>query len=147
MLEREEKKYFRSKIIDKDLYDQITQVMSPYLTDDKLIMLSHPWSTQKNESMKNLVAAYVPKTKNFSGIMYLQTRVDIAAGVLSSGYLGFWTRVFHKLGLGMDDKFAATIVAQDKKKERRGRFSRLLEVRQSGGRCTTKNSVKHPSNK
>ena len=48
--------------------------------------------------------------------MSLQTRVGIAAAVQSLGYQEFWTRVFRKLGLDMDDAFASSLKAHDRKK-------------------------------
>ena len=117
--EKQESKYFRSKIIHKDLYDQITAAMAPYLTDTNLCMLSHPWSTQKNEAMNTSVASYAPKSKNFAGTISLKTRVGIAAGVQSLGYLKFWTRVFDELGLEMDHEFASSLTARDTKKDKK----------------------------
>ena len=72
---------------------------------------------QKNEAMNNSVAAYAPKTKNFSGTISLKTGVDIAAGVLSLGYFQFWKQVFQELHIEMDDEFATTLLTHDKKKE------------------------------
>ena len=39
--DKEDRKYFRSKTLDKTLYDQITAAMAPYLTGEKLKMLLH----------------------------------------------------------------------------------------------------------
>ena len=114
--EREEGKYFRSKTDNPALYGQLTAAMAPYLADDKLRMLAHRWSTQLNESMNNSVAAYAPKTKNFSGTLSLKTRVSIAAGVLALGYFGFWDQVFDEIGIEMDNTFASSLKARDAKK-------------------------------
>ena len=113
---REEGKYFRSKVDHPILYGQITAAVAPYLAPDKLKMLQHSWSTQKNEAMNNSVAAYAPKVKNFSGTLSLKTRVGIAAGVLALGYFRFWNRVFDALHLDMDSVFATALKARDKKK-------------------------------
>jgi len=67
--EKEEGNYFRCKLEIPTLYGQITSTMISYLAENKLRIMCHPWSTQLNDSMNNLVAAYVPKTKNFSGIL------------------------------------------------------------------------------
>ena len=121
LLEKEEKKYFRSKITDKDPYKQITNVITPYLADENFKILSRPWSTQNIEPMNNPVAAYAPKKQNSSGMMSIKTKVGVAAGVLSLDHLGFWTRIFQYLDLQMDDKFAATLVTRNKKKEKKNR--------------------------
>ena len=93
--------------------------MAPYLTDPKLKMLCHGWSTQKNEAMNNSVASYAPKTKNFNGTLSLKTRVGTAAAVMSLGYHTFWTRVLNELGLEMDDVFESSLMGRDCKKEKK----------------------------
>ena len=82
---KEDSKYFRSKQLDSKLYKQITECLRPYLTDDKLRMLNHPWSTQLNEALNNSISSYAPKTKNFSRTISLITRVGIAAVVQALG--------------------------------------------------------------
>ena len=114
---KEDSKYFRCKIKDKKLYEQITSAMAPYLTDEKLKMLNHPWSTQLNESMNNSVQSYAPKTKTFCRTSSLQTRVGIAAAVMALGYKEFWTSVFAELGIEMDEEFASSLEARDRKKK------------------------------
>ena len=94
--ENEDNKYFLSKVNSPVLYHQITETVAPYLLDDKLKMLNHPWNTQLNESMNNSVASYAPKTKNFNGTISLRTRVGIAAAVMALGYEHFWTRVLRQ---------------------------------------------------
>ena len=110
-------KYFRSKINDQKLYNQITECVRPYLTDDKLRMLNHPWSTKLNEALNNQIASHAPKTKTFCRTMSLKTRVGIAAAVQALGYQEFWTRIFNELGLDMDASFAASLKARDTKKK------------------------------
>ena len=68
---KQEGKYFRCKLTTPKLYGQINTALAPYLTIAKLIMLCHMWSTQLNEAMNNSVAAFAPKTKNFSGTLSL----------------------------------------------------------------------------
>ena len=80
---KEDGKYFRSKIADASLYEQIKEAIAPYLTDDKLKMLAHPWSIQHNEAVNNLVTSNAPKTKNFCGTTSLKTRVGILGAVMS----------------------------------------------------------------
>ena len=61
--EKESNKYFRCKLTHPLLYRQITDAIAPYLTDDKLIMLAHRWSTQLNKALNNSVQAYAPKRR------------------------------------------------------------------------------------
>ena len=116
---KEEGKYFRCKLANPILYGQITAALAPYLVDDKLKMLCHPWSTQLNESMNNSCAAYAPKTKNYCGTISLRTRVGIASGVMALGYRSFWAKVFVELGLDMDSVFESSLNSRDKKKSQK----------------------------
>ena len=113
---KEDSKYFRSKEIDSKLYEQIMECMKPYLTDNKLKMLMHPWSTQLNKAMNTLVSTYTPKTKTLCRTMSLKTRVGIAAAVQGLGYKEFWSRVFQKLGITMDDTFYSLLESRDRNK-------------------------------
>ena len=114
---KEDSNYFRSKISDASLYEQIKESMAPYLQDDKIKMLAHPWSTQLNEAMNNSVASNAPKTKNFCGTTSLLTRVGISGAVMALGYEEFWTRVFTELNLEMDSVFRGTLRTRDVKKD------------------------------
>ena len=113
---KEDSKYFRCKKADSKLYKQLCEAIAPYLTDEKLRMLNHPWSTQLNEAMNNSISSYAPKTKTFCRTMSLLTRVGIAAAIQALGYLKFWTLVFRELGIDMDDAFASSLKARDRKK-------------------------------
>ena len=77
------------------------------------------WSTQPNEAMNNSVAAFAPKTKNFSGTLSLRTRVAIAAGVMALGYEIFWTQVLDELGIEMDAVFRSSLQSRDRKKDKK----------------------------
>ena len=98
--------------------------MKPYLTDDKLKMLMHPWSTQLNEALNNSISSYAPKTKTFCRTMSLLTRVGIAAAVQGLGYSAFWNRVFQELCITMDHAFASSLTARDRKKNRKREYQR-----------------------
>ena len=137
--EKQENKYFWLNITNQKLCKQITKALSPYLTDEQLKMLAHPWSTQLNEIMNNLVQAVAPKTKNFFGTISLKIRICIAARLLEIGHHVFWTRVFRKIDLDMNSAFASSLQACDKKKNRRGRYRRVRKVGWCGGNIISQN--------
>ena len=116
---KEDSKYFRDKEIDSKLYEQVMDCMKPYLTNEKLKMLQHPWSTQLNEAMNNSISSYAPKTKTVCRTMSLKTRVGIAAAIQGLGYKEFWGRVFQELGITMDRAFASSLESRDKKKKKK----------------------------
>ena len=67
MMERNDRGYYRCKIKDRELYEQIMHEYSRFITPDMLKQLNHGWSTQKNELMNTSVASYAPKNKHYSG--------------------------------------------------------------------------------
>ena len=89
LCEKEEIKYFRSKLNSPILCSQITAAMAPYLAPKQLKMLMCNWSTQLNEAINNSVVAYDPMIKNLSGTLLLKTRVGIASRVFAIGYFSF----------------------------------------------------------
>ena len=47
LIERRQNGYYRDKNKYKKAYEQIVEVYAPYITRENLLMLHHPWSTQK----------------------------------------------------------------------------------------------------
>ena len=66
MMERNDRGYYRCKVKDKKLYDEIMGVYSRFITRDMLEQLNHKWSTQKNEAMNTSVFSLAPKHKHYS---------------------------------------------------------------------------------
>ena len=89
-------KYYHCKERDSKLFEKMR---ISYLPPEKIIMISHVWHTQTNETMNTLVASYTPKTKNFCKTMSLETRVGISAGVMIARYAKLWQMIYEELGL------------------------------------------------
>ena len=89
MMERNDRGYYRCKIKDKKLYDEIISEYSRFITPAMLEMVHHMWSTQKNEAMNTSVASLAPKHKHYSMTTSLQTRVRIAAACQIVGFASF----------------------------------------------------------
>ena len=66
----------------------------------------------------NLVAAYAPKTTNFSGKVSLRIWVSIAAGVMTLGYQEFWVRFLAELNMKIDTGFNSSLSVRDMNKGR-----------------------------
>ena len=86
---KNDSRYYRCKKADSKLYKQLCEEIAPYLTNEKLQMINHLWSTQLNEAMNNSISSYAPKTKTFCGTISLLTRVGIAAEIQALGYQEF----------------------------------------------------------
>ena len=119
LLDRFESGYYRSKNDNAMVYEQIISLYKPYLTVDHLKQLSHPFTTQHNESMNQSVSAFAPKGKTFSRIQSLETRVAIAVVIQIKGYEAFWDIIFTECNMKLDDNLRAYLRRMDKQKRRK----------------------------
>ena len=69
--------------------------------------------------MNNSAQAIASNTKDFSGTICLKTGVDIPARLMVTGYSEFWTRVFRELDLDMESASASSLLAHDKKENKK----------------------------
>ena len=116
MMERNDRGYYRCKVKDKKLYDEIMGVYSRFITPDMLMQLNHMWSTQKNEAMNTSVSSYAPKNKHYSGTDSLLTRVGIAGACQVIGYAAFWTKVYQAYLADIDPNLLSILSLRDEKK-------------------------------
>ena len=79
-MERTVQSFYRCKVKDKFLYQQMKNTYQPFTNEERLQESLHSYSTQKNEAMNNSVAKYAPKTRTYSTTMALTNRVMIAIG-------------------------------------------------------------------
>ena len=75
---------------------------TPYINEDSLRELHHPYNTQLNEAMNQSVCAFAPKGKTFSTTESLDTRVGIAGAIQNVGYEIHWKEVFDAFGMECD---------------------------------------------
>ena len=132
--ERNDMSYYRCKDKHRRLYNELTQAFAPFITHKMMMMLHHPYDTQKNEALNNSVAAYAPKSRTYSLTNSLLCRVSIVAGVQILGYASFWSNVFSEFGLDLDSNLRHSLLARDKRKERRTVRYSTKEGKQARGR-------------
>lgn len=117
------KRYYRSKTTDSKLYEKLSEVISRFITLDRLKDVGHGMDTQVNESFNNTASWFAPKNKVFCGSRSLWNRLGLAVGINSIGYVAYFTRLFHMLGVEMDESTRYYLVTKD-----RTRTSRLLSL-------------------
>ena len=127
LLERNNRGYYRCRNKHAVVYDKIMQTLEPYLSDENLRQLFHPYHTQHNEALNKSVASYAPKHKTFSTTESLSTRVGIAAGVQILGYHDFWRRVFLNFNIFFDDHLSKVLTKMQQKKSRQQVRSKTIE--------------------
>ena len=93
-MQRTVQSFYRCKVKDKVLYQQMRDAYEPFTKEERLRESLHSYSTQKNEAMNNSVAKYAPKTRTYSTTMALTNRVMIVIGTSNLGYVTFWERFF-----------------------------------------------------
>ena len=102
LIQRRENGYYRNKEIHKNAYKQIYEAYLPFISRENLLMLHHPWSTQRNESINKSVSAYAPKDRTFSTTKALLTRVSVSGAVQGSGNSKVWSSIFEAVGVPID---------------------------------------------
>jgi hypothetical protein len=108
--QEEYKGEYRSKVEHAREYQQIRNAIGPYLTDEKLKEIHHPFDSQKNESFNKSVSKYAPKGRTYSMTMALTARICIAAGVANVGAYKYWTEVMDGLGIAKGDHTEAFLL-------------------------------------
>ena len=98
MIEWNSRGYYRSKLDDHELYEEMMKAYERFIQPDMLKQLWHEWDTQKNEAMNTSAAALVPKNKTYSMPDSLATRVAIADGCQVYGFAKFWSICSELLG-------------------------------------------------
>ena len=89
--------YYRCKIADKKLREQIWKVLEPCIRPHRLMELLHSWDTQLNEAMNQIVVKYAPKHKCLGTTMALSHPVHVAIGIQHLGHFEFWDRDYSDL--------------------------------------------------
>ena len=127
MSERTERGYYRSKQDHEELYWQIMEEYSRFITRPMLLQLNHKWSTQKNEAMNTSVASSAPKTKHYCATNSLLTRVGIAGASQVIGHAKFWSMVCDEFDFKMDANLLSILTQRDEHKRRKNIRQGTLE--------------------
>jgi hypothetical protein len=93
------KLFYRDKIKDKAIYDQILEIWRTYCSDKPLRDIHHEWHTNKCESMNNFICKFIPKTTHLCMSIVGQARTYLAVGLDSVGYEDYYRTLFGILGL------------------------------------------------
>ena len=104
---------------DCKTYEAVKKEHEHFTTDEKLIEMLHPHSTQCNESLNMRLCELAPKHKNYSRTKSLDYRVDMVAGHHNVGHHSFYTQVFETLSLNVDSNLSSFLKAKDAKRRRK----------------------------
>jgi hypothetical protein len=127
--QHEYKGVYRSKEKHAREYEQIQNALAPYLTDNKLKEIHHPYDSQKNESFNKSATKYAPKGRTYAMTMALTARISIAAGVCNLGAQGYWTRVFECLQIEKGEHTEAFLLDKTRRSKHKHEYQCRIPVR------------------
>ena len=119
--------YYGCKIKNSGMYGKILKLYSPYVTEEALWMLHHPYHTQRNESMNQSISSFAPKGKTYLCTESLDMRVMIAAGVQILEYELFWREIFQEFGISFDDNLSNYLKEMQRQKDAKRTKSQTKE--------------------
>ena len=62
---KESAKFYRDRVVDEELYHWLTELMSNYITDERLEEVGHGMDTNINEAFNSVCAHFAPQNKTF----------------------------------------------------------------------------------
>jgi hypothetical protein len=78
-------RYYRCKTRDAKLYVALNNIVSRFITIERLREVAHSMDTQYNESINNTISWLAPKNKCYGGSQSLRNRISIAVGIVRLG--------------------------------------------------------------
>jgi hypothetical protein len=124
------KLFYRSKVDNSKLYEQLFAVWEVYCTDESLKEVHHAWHTNKCESMNQFITKFVSKSYHLcrtivgKGCTYLVVSLD------SIGYKEYYRTLYQVLKLDYDDTILlGHHVMQDQQKVQKNDYAKLPAVR------------------
>ena len=105
--------YYRFKINNAKLYEQIWNVYKPFTTRERLQECLRPFDTQQNEAMNKSVPKYTPKSKTYSMTISLTNRVMVFVGISNLTAETYWGKVCLTLSITMATETISFLKSQD----------------------------------
>ena len=139
--------FYRSKIEDKVLYDQMKGAYQPYITPERCMESLHCHDTQLNEALNSLVAKYAPKNRSYGTTMSLNNRISIVIGIHNLGHYRYWKNVFELICLSMASDQCENLKRNDRKKLMKRKYECRKDVKKKEGECNTKKCMFYYSNR
>ena len=82
------------------MYEQLSDAVKDFQTDNNIKECLHQFDTQQNEALNMAVSKYVPKYKHFGTTMALDTRIRCVVDTHNMGNKGFYFALLKNLGCG-----------------------------------------------
>jgi hypothetical protein len=121
--------YYRCKVKDAKLYGKLQEILSRFITLDRLKEVAHGMDTQVNESFNNTFSWLAPKNKVYCGSQSLKNRLCIGVGINTLGTHGYFKRLYKKLGIVMTDNILHFLELKENKRLKRLAKVKLTETK------------------
>ena len=96
---------FRWKQNDNQLYNLLKKTLFLFQTEKVLKESLHMFDTQKNESMKNVIAYVAPKNKTMAHRMSAKNWISCIVGISIFGFKTCWKQVFDLMEIQTSSMF------------------------------------------
>jgi hypothetical protein len=124
------KLFYRCKLKNAKLYEQLLEIWKTYGSDASLRQVHHAWHTNKCESMNQFIAKFIRKSEHLCRTIVGRARTNLAVSIDSVGYEEYYRTLFPLLNLDYDETILNTHhVRLDKQKIRKKHWSNLPAVR------------------
>jgi hypothetical protein len=88
------KGFYRCKTKDAKLYVKLDEILSRFITLERLNEVAHGMDTQVNESFNNTFSWLAPKNKVYAGSQSLKNRLCIGIGINALGTHEYFKRLY-----------------------------------------------------
>jgi hypothetical protein len=131
------KLFYRDKVADKALYDQILELWETCCYDEELHDIHHEWHMTKCELMNQFETKFVWKTLHLCRSIVGKARTYLAVSLDSVGYEEYYRTLFGILGLHYDETICGISHRRlDSRKKYERTYTKKLEMRRA--RCKTR---------
>jgi rubrerythrin len=120
-------KVYRCKQKDKELYTMLLEVLSDFTSMKCLSEVAHPYDTNVNEALNNIISWLAPKNKNYCLSHSLINRISVAICIYNMGFDKFYEQLFRELGIDIDESTRYYLQAKEKQRTMKSRLSKTLE--------------------
>lgn len=136
-------KHYRSKKDEKELYDDLKEIIDDFIHPTRLREVGHPYNTQVNECMNNTIAWLAPKNKHYSGSFSLLNRVSIGVAMHLLGPEKLFQILYERIGMicrpgtlyylkqqqkALDCRRASQQLTSTKRKRNEDKFEKLRKL-------------------
>jgi len=127
--EENAKKFYRSKVKDKKMYEALSEIVQTFITKTRLDEVGPGMDAQPNESINNTIAWKATKGKTYCGSVSLENRVCVALSTHLIGPDKHFRGAFGRMGIHTRPGTAHHLKLQAKRLTTKGTNQKKLEVK------------------